>query len=110
MEGVNCPGKQTGSHKFCSSVNEYIFRGGNSCIFNFASKHRDQLLKKGICSRRSKFLPLSVDPIIEKAASSRRANSQTQKLFPFVKMAENHGGVPMHLKTFSAILMSYCHF
>ena len=68
----------------CIKVDGYTFRGSNSLIFIFASHLRGQLLK----SR----------PYFERAALSRKANRKSQKLFPFVKMIENHGGVLLHLK------------
>ena len=69
----------------------------------FSASHliSGQLLKKRICSHRSKFFPLRVDPIkyFERAALSMKANRKSQKLFPFVKMIENHGVVLIHLKS-----------
>ena len=45
-------------------VNRYAFRGSNSVIFIVASRiKRGHLIKERICSRRSKFFPLRVDPI-----------------------------------------------
>ena len=35
----------------------------------------------------------------ERAAFSRKANRNLQKLLPFVKMIETHGGVPVHLNS-----------
>ena len=47
-------------------VNGYTFMGSNSCHFHFASLFNgDQLLQKKICSFRSNFFPLRVDPILE---------------------------------------------
>ena len=34
----------------------------------------------------------------ERAALSRKANRKSQKLFPFIKMIENHGDVLKHLR------------
>ena len=34
-----------------------------------------------------------------RALSSRDANRKTRKLFPFGKMAETHGGVPIHINS-----------
>ena len=63
-------------------------------LFSLASfSYRDQRLKTRICSLRSKFFPLRVDPICESGLLSRETNRDSQKLFPFVKMAEKHGGV-----------------
>ena len=45
----------------------YPFRGSNSINFHFClPSHEGQLLKKRICSYRSKFSPLRVDPILGK--------------------------------------------
>ena len=38
-------------------------------------------------------------PHFGKSEMSRGENRKTQKLFPFVKMAEKHGGVSIHLKS-----------
>ena len=47
-------------------VKRYTFRDNNSSIFFLASLlNRDQLLKERICSSRSKFFSLRVDPILE---------------------------------------------
>ena len=46
-------------------VKGYIFRGRNSAIFIFSSLiNIGQLLKEIICSSRSKFFPLRVDPFL----------------------------------------------
>ena len=37
-------------------------------------------------------------PYFERAALSRKENRKSQNLFPFVKMIEILGGVPMHLQ------------
>ena len=78
-------------------VNGYTFKGSNSCIFIFASHLiRGQLLKERICSSRSKFFPLRVDPF-GRASSSREANRKSQKLIPLAKKLQNkHEGVPTH--------------
>ena len=73
-----------------------------------------RLLKERICSSRSKFLPLGVDISLELGVSfinpnalrkakilaflsvvglKEDANRKSQKLFPFVKMAEKLKGV-----------------
>ena len=58
--------------------------------------NRGQLLKGRICSSRSKFFPLRVD-------LSFGSGKKLQKLFSFVKMAEKHGGIPIHLKLMFAM-------
>ena len=83
-------------------MNGYTFKGSNCYIFIFASLlNTGQLLKERICSPRSKFFPLRVDHILEglgRASSSREAEKKSQKLFPFVEMAEKYGGSPIHLR------------
>ena len=46
-----------------------------------------QLLKERICSYRSKFFALKVDPILE-GLSQPKVNWKSQNLFPFVKITE----------------------
>ena len=71
-------------------VKGHIFRGSNSAIFIFAFLlTRDQLLKERICSGRSKFFPLRVDPNLIRFSFSRKLNRKPQSLFFFVKMVEN---------------------
>ena len=51
---------------FTLMVIGYTFRGSNSFIFIFASHlNGGQLLKKRICSPRSKFFSLRVDPVLK---------------------------------------------
>ena len=72
-------------------MNEYTVRGSNSFIFSFTSHLiKGQFLKKRILFFKSR-------PYFERAALSRKANRKSQKLFPFVKVIENHGGVLTHL-------------
>ena len=54
-------------------------------------------MKKRICSPRSKFFPLRVDPIWKGLHCPGKQNKKSQKLFPFVKMIENHDGVLIYL-------------
>ena len=42
-------------------------------------------------------------PYFERVELSRKANRKSQKLFPFVKMIENHRGVLIHLKTLTSV-------
>ena len=64
-----------------------VHQGRTSAIYKFASLlDRGLLLKETICSLRSKFFPLSIVPFLE-GISSRKANKNTQKLFPFVELA-----------------------
>ena len=67
-------------------VNEYTFRGNNSFIFIFATHLiRGQLLKKRICSPRSKFFPLRVDPILKGLHNKQEVTN----FFPVVEAIEN---------------------
>ena len=53
-----------------SKVNGYSFRVSNPAIFSFAFLlNGNRLLKGRICSCRSKFFPLSVDPVLEGSRS-----------------------------------------
>ena len=52
--------------RFCIKMYGYTFRGNNSVTFSFASLlNRGQLSKERICSSKSKFYRLRVDPILE---------------------------------------------
>ena len=71
-----------------------------SCLFLFFASHliRGWLLKKRICSHRSKFFPLRVDPFL-KNFILQRSKQEVMKVVPlFSKIAENHRGVPIHCK------------
>ena len=74
--------------------------GEATCICIFAS----HLI--GVNSQRKEFAPFKSRPYFGRATLSRKANRKSQKLFPFVKMTENHGGVLIYLKSlnFSALL------
>ena len=68
----------------------YTFRGSNSASFIFASLlNKGQLSKERICSSGSQFFLLRVNMFGEeiwgRVVSSREANRNSQKLFPFVK-------------------------
>ena len=55
----------------------------------FASfPNRGQLLKAKICSYRSKFFPLKVDPISERFSPPQNQERKSQKLSVLAKMAE----------------------
>ena len=68
-----------------------------SALFFASLVGRGQLLQERICSHRSKFFPLRDDPSLEVLRHIRKANRKSLKLFAFVKVAEQHGGVPVHL-------------
>ena len=56
---------------------------------------------------RSKFFPLGVAPIAEKALLYWNVNTKAQKLFPIVKLAEKLGGVSSHLITHRIVYHTY---
>ena len=88
------------------NVNGYTYRRSNqfTCIFIFAFFFGwGQPLKERICSSRSKFFPLRVDPYW-KVFSSREGNRKSQQLSAFVKNVETHRSVlslpiPITLRT-----------
>ena len=70
-------------------VYRYNFRGSNSAIFIFVSLFSSgQPLKERICSSRSKFLSLRIDPFLQRLCSpeSKHKVMKFQKLFLFVKL------------------------
>ncbi|MEW8546056.1 MAG: hypothetical protein AB2693_21245 [Candidatus Thiodiazotropha sp.] len=73
---------------------EWVHYKMREFVFIFASLlHRDQLLKESICFPRSSLFPSGVDLIWKGYFFHRR--KQLAKLIPFVKMAENHLGLPI---------------
>ena len=84
---------------FGRKVYGYTFRGSNSVIYIFAS-----LLKRNLLTNKKKLLYLEQILFFKsksqfaRAVLAREANRKSQKLFPFVKMVEKHGGVPTYLK------------
>ena len=58
----------------------------------------------GVNSERKELIPLGANsffksrPYFERDSLSRKASRKSQKLFPFIKMIENHVGVLIHLK------------
>ena len=66
-------------------MNVYTFRGIDFAVFVFFFSCRDQLLKERICSYKSKFFPLRVNPIFLKGYVIQGSIQESQKLFPFVK-------------------------
>ena len=64
-----------------------------------------ELLKKNICSQKKLILSFKRSPYFKRAALSRTANRKSQKLFPFVKMIENHEGVLILLNNFMILLL-----
>ena len=76
-------------------MNWYTFRGNNSVISFLPVPSRGQLLQERICYSWSKFLPLRVD-LFKKGLCIQRRKQEVTKLFPFVKIAEKHGGIPIN--------------
>ena len=63
----------------------YTIRGSNSAIFIFASLlNGGQLIKERICSNRSKFFPLRVDPLLDRFILSGR-KQEVIKVVPLRK-------------------------
>ena len=56
-----------------------------------------QLLKKRICSHRSKFFPLRVDCILVRLRCPGKQTGSQEKLSPFENIAEN-GSLAIHFK------------
>ena len=68
-------------------VTEYTYRGSNCYILIFAnlfnvSKH----LKERVCSHRSNFLPLNIEPHLE---GQGKQTGSHNSCFPHVKMGRN---------------------
>ena len=69
----------------CSSikVNGYTFRGSNSAIFILTFfLNGGLLLKEKICSYRSKFFPLRVDPIFKRLYFPGKQTERYKSYFP----------------------------
>ena len=76
--------KMENSEKQCQLTID-IFQGKNSAIFKFAFLiNGNELLKKRICSHRSKFFPLRVDPILEVFFIPKSKQKSKKKLLPFI--------------------------
>ena len=76
--------------KYTVKVNGYTFRENNSAIFKFAYLFkRGPLLKKRICSIRSKFFSLRVDSLFEGFVA--KTSRKSEKLSPFEIMVEKDG-------------------
>ena len=72
--------------------------GVNSEWKDFDPRNEDQFLKERICSLRSKFFLLKVDPLLECVSSSRIANRKSHSLSPLEKIAAKQESVPIYLK------------
>ena len=69
--------------------NGFYFKGSKSSIFCLASLlSRGPLLKIRICSFRSKFFPLKVDPILEELCSSHKQTGSHKSYFPLKTTVE----------------------
>ena len=72
-------------------------RGSNSTIFIFAFLlNGDQLLKNRICSSRSKFFSLKVDPFL-KGVIAQGCKQEVTKVASLEKIAPTFGSVHIHL-------------
>ena len=72
--------------------------GESNSFFIFVSHlSRGQLLKKRVCSRRSKFFPLRVDDIMKGLHWSGKQTGRYRSYFP-CKHDKNRGGELLHLK------------
>ena len=61
----------------------YIFRGSNSVIYNFPSLLKRGLLsKERICSHRSKFFPLRVDPFLGRLRPAGKQTGSHENCLP----------------------------
>ena len=70
-------------------VKDYIFRG---ILLYFASLlNRGHLSKERICSSRSKFFPLRVDPIFKELCSSREGNRNSLHSINDQSKSMSHG-------------------
>ena len=75
------------------------FSGEATLSFSFLVHFsmRNNSLKKEF-AHREQILPFQSIPQFEGSCFTRERNGESQKLFPFVKMAGKHGSVPIHLK------------
>ena len=72
------------------------FQGKLLCCYYFSSLlNGGQLLEGRICPQQKNF-PLREDPFLKGPFHGGEPNRD--KLFPFLKMTDIHGGVPIHLK------------
>ena len=64
-------------------VNGYTFKGSNSVIFIVASHiNGGHLIKVKICSHRSKFFPLRVDPILGRLCPPGKQTGSHENCLP----------------------------
>ena len=88
-------------------LTRYPFRGSNatnSCLPPFSKG--GQLIKERICSSRSKFFTLRVDPISESLLRSRREKViLSQKVFAFVKMTGKNVNALIHFRNMYRIVI-----
>ena len=88
----------------------YAFRG-NNCYLHICFPSQEGFTLKGKnLLLLEQIHPFESKPQVTRAMSAREANRKSRKLFPLVKMAEIHGGVPIHLKPFSGQLRLFLEF
>ena len=74
--------------------------GETTPIFIFATRLiKWSTLKGNNLLPLEQILSFKSRPYFDRAALSKKANKKSQKLFPFIKMIENHGGVLIHLNS-----------
>ena len=85
-------------------VNGYTFRGSNSFILFFFASHlfRGQHLKERICSPRSKFFPLRVDPILKGLHCPGKQTGSHKSRLPLQKWRKKMEVYPYTLTTTGA--------
>ena len=64
-----------------------------------------QLLKERICSKKSKFFPLKVDPILEGLSCPWKQTNKVTKIASLPKNGEKHGDSLIYLKLFEIKLL-----
>ena len=78
-------------------INSIIAEMKGSNCFIFLISFLPPVSKEKRLLWQVEILSLELRSYFERAALARKANRKSQKLFPFVKMIENHGDVPIHL-------------
>ena len=96
-----------------STKGEWVHFQGKQLLFSFLASNliRGQLLKKRICSSRSKFFPLTVDPILKGLHESKQEVTEVvplcQKKWQKIWSVSNHPIMPdtcLNFKTFMVLI------
>ena len=95
-------------HAFDSTglkVNGYTFRGRNSVIFIVASQlNCSHFMKERICSYQSKFIPLRVNPILERLSPPDKQTGSHENYLPLKTWKKKKVCVvPIHRKQYITI-------